>query len=234
MTSPNRLFLAQRGIVHVVGAAATSWHANPAVKVLVPFGAPLHVDSAAGALTTTRALVVPAFEHHRASSDGPVSALLFRPEIGSKLRVGALTQATTRQAAALQSLLDPAQLSSELDSVIEEVEQLFAPASPRLDARVRRAMPLLDSLGVAGAAQKVGVSRFHLARLFQESTGMSPRQYALYERVVAGVRSVLGGCSVSDAAHAAGFADHAHFTRSTQRFTGQTPSFFRAQAFKRP
>lgn len=46
----------------------------------------------------------------------------------------------------------------------------------------------------------------------------------LWHRVLTALRVLAEGSSVTDAAHAAGFAGAAHFTRTTHRMNGATPS----------
>ena len=50
------------------------------------------------------------------------------------------------------------------------------------------------------------------------------RRYRAWQRLRAAIREVAGGSSLTAAAHAAGFADQAHFTRSFRRTFGAPPS----------
>ncbi len=50
------------------------------------------------------------------------------------------------------------------------------------------------------------------------------RRYRAWHRLRAAIREVVGGSSLTAAAHAAGFADQAHFTRSFRRTFGAPPS----------
>jgi AraC-like DNA-binding protein len=74
---------------------------------------------------------------------------------------------------------------------------------------------------VAGVAY-LSPSRFR--HLFAEQTGMGLRQYILWRRFVSVWEHRMNGASLSTAAHAAGFADSAHLTRTSRRMFGMPPS----------
>jgi AraC-like DNA-binding protein len=74
---------------------------------------------------------------------------------------------------------------------------------------------------VAGVAC-LSPSRFR--HLFAEQTGMGLRQYILWRRFVSVWEHRMNGASLSTAAHAAGFADSAHLTRTSHRMFGVPPS----------
>ena len=65
-------------------------------------------------------------------------------------------------------------------------------------------------------------SRFR--HLFIEETGMALRPYILWRRFLKVWDLIMGGASVSDAAHGAGFADAAHLTRTSRRMFGFPPT----------
>jgi AraC-like DNA-binding protein len=74
---------------------------------------------------------------------------------------------------------------------------------------------------VAGVAH-LSPSRFR--HLFAEQTGMGLRQYVLWRRFVSVWEHRMNGASLSTAAHAAGFADSAHLSRTSRRMFGMPPS----------
>ena len=59
-----------------------------------------------------------------------------------------------------------------------------------------------------------------LRHLFVEQTGLAFKTYVLWLRLVRALRSYAEGCSLTEAAHAAGFADSAHFSRVFKRTFG--------------
>ena len=95
------------------------------------------------------------------------------------------------------------------------------------DARVRKivawAHAQLDNpIGLADAADLVGLSKQRLRHLFVEQTGLPFRTYLLWLRLMKGLEEFASGASLTDAAHDAGFADSAHFSRTFRRMFGTT------------
>lgn len=77
-------------------------------------------------------------------------------------------------------------------------------------------------------AEEAGMSRYRFARLFKQSTGLSPHQYVIARRVERAKRLLeLEGSSLHEVALGAGFSDQAHLTRHFKRFIGTTPGEFR-------
>jgi AraC-like DNA-binding protein len=93
------------------------------------------------------------------------------------------------------------------------------------DARVQKIMAwaqaqLDNPIGLADAADLVGLSKQRLRHLFVEQTGLPFRTYLLWLRLMKGLEEFAAGASLTDAAHDAGFADSAHFSRTFRRMFG--------------
>jgi AraC-like DNA-binding protein len=80
------------------------------------------------------------------------------------------------------------------------------------------------SLAQLGARAGLSSSRF--LHLFKAETGVPLRRYRLWSRIGAAVGSIRRGMSLTDAAHAAGFASSAHFSRTFRDMFGMMPSEF--------
>jgi AraC-like DNA-binding protein len=76
----------------------------------------------------------------------------------------------------------------------------------------------------AQAASAAGLSASRFQHLFTAEVGVPFRRYRLWQRLRAAIRAAAAGASLTDAAHAAGFADQAHFTRAFRRTFGAPPS----------
>ncbi|WP_244500390.1 helix-turn-helix domain-containing protein [Methyloceanibacter methanicus] len=63
--------------------------------------------------------------------------------------------------------------------------------------------------------------------------GVPFRRYRAWCRMRAAIAAVLDGCNLTDAAHAAGFADQPHFSRDFRRFFGAPPHHGLADARRR-
>jgi AraC family transcriptional regulator len=112
--------------------------------------------------------------------------------------------------------------------LVQQLTQYSEPAV-KSDERIVRAVKYVnDHLSapltlkqVAGVAH-LSPSRFR--HLFAEQTGMGLRQYILWRRFVSVWEHRMNGASLSTAAHAAGFADSAHLSRTSRRMIGIPPS----------
>jgi len=98
--------------------------------------------------------------------------------------------------------------------------------------RIMRALAWINAhirepitLDAVAAAVFLSPSRFR--HLFMEQMGMGLRPWLLWRRFMRTWGMIMDGASISQAAHEAGFADAAHFTRTSNRMIGVAPSGFR-------
>ena len=101
---------------------------------------------------------------------------------------------------------------------------------PSIDHRVKRVLRDLpnrlaeaEAVSLDAVAASVGLSPSRFLHLFTTSVGVPLRPYVLWLRLQCGASELARGRSVADAAHAAGFSDAAHFTRTFRRMIGATP-----------
>jgi len=90
------------------------------------------------------------------------------------------------------------------------VQEIIAYAAARLD----------NPITLGAAARSVGLSPGRARHLFVEQTGLPFRTYLLWLRIMKAVSVFAGGRSLTEAAHEAGFADSAHFSRTFRRMFG--------------
>lgn len=88
-----------------------------------------------------------------------------------------------------------------------------------IDSHLAESLPLDVLSGLAG------LSPFHFARAFKQSTGTTPHRYVL-DRRLERARDLLatGNLTVAETAYACGFADHAHLSRVFRQHFGVAPS----------
>ena len=72
-------------------------------------------------------------------------------------------------------------------------------------------------------AADAALSPSRFAHAFRDQTGMAVRPYLRWLRLARALQAASHGQSLTDAAHEAGFADAAHFTRTMRRHFGVTP-----------
>jgi AraC-like DNA-binding protein len=122
--------------------------------------------------------------------------------------------------------------SDETGSAAREVIDVLAQrarAAPVSDERILRAVAYIKShldrsLTLEEVANEACLSPSRFRHLFVDQTGTALRPYVLWRRFLLAWEIVMRGGSLSTAAHAAGFADAAHFTRTSHRMFGFPPS----------
>jgi len=90
------------------------------------------------------------------------------------------------------------------------------------------ASSLAEPLGLHDVAARLGISPFHLARVFRRQTGFSLHQYRTQLRLrLALERLPESAGSLTSLAFELGFASHSHFTDTFRREFGVAPSAVR-------
>ena len=103
------------------------------------------------------------------------------------------------------------------------------PRLPERDARITEALTLLGAridrpVRLQSLASALNVSPSWLSHRFAEETGVPLRRYVVWLRLRRAVELVLQGASWTEAAHAVGFSDSAHLSRSFRDTFGIAPS----------
>jgi AraC-like DNA-binding protein len=75
-------------------------------------------------------------------------------------------------------------------------------------------------------ARLVGLSGFHLNRVFRMEVGIPPHAYQTQVRVTTAKQLLAKGWSVDQAATSVGFFDQSHFTNHLRRLFGYTPGVY--------
>ncbi|GIH79899.1 putative transcriptional regulator, AraC family protein [Planobispora longispora] len=103
------------------------------------------------------------------------------------------------------------------------------PGAGALPAPLSRALALVPQLIdgpllLGDLAARSGVSASRLGHLFAEHLHLPYPAWRRWARLLHAVEAVRGGATLTEAAHAAGFADSAHLTRTCRAMFGITPS----------
>lgn len=104
----------------------------------------------------------------------------------------------------------------EPDARLELVERAC-----RLIESQTEGSPSLSSLG-----EELGVSPFHLQRVFKSVTGVTPRQYAAGRRVAQFKNRIKEGDAVIDAMYEAGYGSSSRLYESASSELGMTPASY--------
>jgi AraC-like DNA-binding protein len=111
----------------------------------------------------------------------------------------------------------------------------LGPDRRALDPRVRRVAELLEhacpqSVSVPHLAAVVALSPSRLGHLFAREVGVTIPRFRLWLRLKAAAAAIGSGASLTELAHASGFADSAHFTRTVRAMFGIRPSDLAARS----
>jgi len=179
----------------------TAPHAHYAHQLMVCPGAPITV-SLQGQVTSAHRLFIPSRQAHAIlETQGEVTVLYAEPAV-----------------------FDIAPLLHQ-DLSLEALRRL--PRRSLDDPRLERALAALDQqltgkVSAQALAQAAHLSLSQLERLFCDQLGLPVRRLVLWRRLRIALQLALAGGTLTDAAHGAGFADSAHFSRTMKQLFGVT------------
>jgi AraC-like DNA-binding protein len=101
-------------------------------------------------------------------------------------------------------------------------------AEPYAVRRVRQYLHdnYMDNVSLDELARLVGLSSYHLNRVFRMEVGMPPHAYQTHVRVTTAKLLLAKGWSIDQAATSVGFFDQSHFTNHLRRLFGYTPRVY--------
>lgn len=124
--------------------------------------------------------------------------------------------AAAGDAVAAQALVD--HLIGKSVSYSPGFDPVVSQACEQIRQRLNRPITLAE------LARAVHRSPSRLAHRFREATGVPLRRFILWRRLRAAAEIAMQGSSLTQAAHAAGFADSAHLSRTFRSMFGIAPS----------
>ena len=226
-----RILLAPGVAAYVGPVLPTEPHRHHATQLLIaPDGIDL-VSAGAPAVRVVAAMVAPDHPHTIASPTSLAAVVLVEPTSARGLRLPVVNGALLLEA-------DVAALHAHLARPLDHgwIDGLFAlwsfPPSPAPRrhpgvARVERAIDerLLDgALDAASLAAIAGLSEGRLGHAFREHVGLPVRAYVKWKRLERAALHLGRGANVTEAAHAAGFSDAAHLSRTFRALLGLSPT----------
>lgn len=181
------------------------------------------------------AALIPPGRWHRLTSTGPMAFLYLDPnDRGWRTLAARSAQATADLATGLPNAARlPALLralrADPTERIWSDLTDALGLPAPEPDPRLRATLAALhaDPGGahpVDAAAAAAGYSITAFQRRFTSSAGLPWRRYRLWLRIRHAVRLASCGTSLTDAAHAAGFASSAHFSSSFKAMFGLPPA----------
>jgi AraC family transcriptional regulator len=244
MLAVGRVHLWQGGSLWIGrGHGRSDWHDHHALQIALALdGVCMFRSQVDGSWSEFKGAIVRSHRHHQFEVEGATMAQLFiEPEtVEGRLLleryVDDISPLPEVQRLAMAQLLgDAHRTDAKTDEMIAAARAatlLLAGAAPPLakgDGRVDKAIAYIRAhihaaitLDQAATAAALSPGRFR--HLFVAQTGTSFRAYVLWMRLNVAIQFVMAGQSWTEAAHAAGFADSAHLTRTFRRMFGINPA----------
>jgi AraC-like DNA-binding protein len=217
--------------------AATTLHVEHGTTLLVGVDGDVVVDVGASR-QRGRAVVVPPDVAYAAQAPGPTLSYVFDPELCPEVAALARREGPHaldgRVAARVSGAVVAHRASLAKPDVLagvgREAGAVLATGTP--SRRDRRIVELVEALREPDADREAAVARTrlsapHLRELFARDVGIAMRTYLLWRRLLHGLAHV-GPLDFTASAHAAGFSDLAHFSRTCRRMLGYSPAELRA------
>jgi AraC family transcriptional regulator len=244
------MLIAGRGEIHVWEGASlwlleaegdvahTDYHSHHAIQITLSLGGAFELRSA-GERQAGPAAAVAADADHIFEASGRAAFLFVEPEsaagaaIAVRLFDGNKLAAIPEEYVAhhLAALGDYASAPKSGGRDLSELGRKMVAdlaggtEEQNLDPRVRAmidhaAANLEGPLSLSDAVAAIGLSPSRLRHLFAAQTGLPFKTYVLWLRIRKAVEAYAQGESLTAAAHEAGFADSAHFSRTFRRTFG--------------
>lgn len=249
MAIRGRLLLSPNYVLFVGSGLRTRTHRHLSASVTLSFDDAFEVRLHDRVSRARLMVIGPDTEHALDARHAHVINLQLDPEteLYARLRDGVLRERELLLAEAVdEGLLDTltracAEPRLPAERVVEALlERLGVPhATLQFDPRVAHALALLKASFPAAPsseslAKRVGASESRLMHVFREQVGVPLRRYTLWLRLRHLLFCVAAGDNLTHAAHAAGFADSAHFARVFSSMFGVPPSsLLRADSVQR-
>jgi AraC family transcriptional regulator len=216
----------------------TDFHSHHALQVTLALDARFQLYGEDRSISGP-AVLVGADASHAFEPVGVIALLFVEPESSAGRTLSATLLGDEPFASIPETILGnfPAQVAAAFRSLAKDDERLrqigrgfverlggvdrLASLDDRVQTTIDWAIANLDrSLSISEAASNAGLSVGRMSHLFVEQTGLPFRTYLLWLRLTKAVEVYAAGRSLTEAAHEAGFADSAHFSRTFRRMFG--------------
>jgi AraC-like DNA-binding protein len=218
------------GIGFFLGHAAhQDWHHHQAHQIAVGLDAAITVETPLGAQSGAAAILIPAGLKHRLSAGHVLSIYLdVLSDEARTLRVSGAARLMeilpADVAATIEALSTSGHSAAQLRTQVRQLLRL--PDPPSRDPRLTKIIAALREGQVEREAMAalVHLSPTRFSHWFVEQTGLPLRSYVKWLRLTQALQHLAKGGWMTEAAHAAGFSDSAHFSRTFRALLGIDPS----------
>ncbi|HEY6353675.1 MAG TPA: AraC family transcriptional regulator [Burkholderiaceae bacterium] len=252
-SATGRLYFWQGGSLWIgEGTGRTQWHEHHAHQLALARNSHFRFRTEAeGTWRTFEGAIVPSHCTHQFEIDGTTLAHIFvEPEsragraLTTRFGSGAIAELPAAQAhPAAKGLFEALAGNPSRDTMVKAAQVAVAmlcgastETDRTLDKRLVRALEYIQAnvrnpVSLGEVASAAALSESHFRHLFVAETGSSFRAYLLWLRINLAIDAAMTGVSWTEAAHAAGFADSAHLSRTHKRMFGIEPTAIRPLPF---
>ncbi|HXE57833.1 MAG TPA: helix-turn-helix transcriptional regulator [Gemmatimonadales bacterium] len=230
------------------GGGVVPPHSHHAVQISIGLDGPIRFRHEEGPWREYQAAAVLPDEPHAFDGAGTLIAMIFiEPEsregrwLRDSLREPVAAVSTDRLADLLPALREfqdrrpgPEPAARLIGGVVHALCAGPPPLRP-MDGRIVRALEVIRSRDVRGlrledVAKVVFLSPSRFAHLFSDEVGLPFRRYLLWRKLSRAMEEFARGSNLSQSAHAAGFSDSAHLTRTWIQMFGMPPTVMLGKA----
>ncbi|MCH9670690.1 MAG: AraC family transcriptional regulator [Gammaproteobacteria bacterium] len=218
-----------------------SAHHHGAAELVIALDRPFATVLKDGRTLTSGSLLIPAGVQHQNTYADATSAVFYFDSEGRDHRrlVGAMTpdesgvyQGLPCERRVRETLICVAGDLPDSQTTDQWVETALFGSNPpihkSIEPRIAKVTAMIKSdysqnFSVSDLADAVHMSHSRLLHLFSEQVGIPIRKYRAWLRVKRASQLYLQGHSFTHAAHATGFSDASHFTKTFQKLFGTQP-----------
>jgi AraC family transcriptional regulator len=234
-SAPFQLYVWPQRLLLLAPAYVSHRHRHHAAQITFGLDGPVVFETPQTGVHSADLLLIPPDIPHAHPAFGAAAMLFLEPEsiewahfseggnggllplsFDHRLRSFALC-AAAGDAVAAQALVD--HLMGKSVSYSTGFDPMVSQACEQIRQRLNGPITLAE------LARAVHRSPSRLAHRFREATGVPLRRFILWCRLRVAAEIAMRGSSLTEAAHAAGFADSAHLSRTFRSMFGIAPSF---------
>lgn len=240
-----KVFVWQEQGLFLGSASTTSFHASPAIKILISLESEFRLQTTENGTWQNfkSAVIAPGQFHAIDGQNNKLALIILVPEAkAAQPLIPILSRKSIFRvpAGVVQNFLlifeefeqmsvgsvESEKICRKMFEKIRNGEELL---SAELDKRITKSIARLraaseSSVSVSEIAANVALSESRFSHLFTEQVGVSVRRYQVWIRLRDAIHLLANGTSLTETAHEAGFSDSAHLTRTFRQMLGIAPS----------
>ena len=203
------------------------FHKNVVYTIVLGRAKDITVVEKAGRSHTGRiVLIKPMVEHFVAVSKNVACHIFLAPQAAFTEKLDRLGGDNGISELAPNALPFNSQMGDE--QIFNTLDQLTQTDNADIDHRLAAVLEDLDSApskaSLADMAARCDLSPSRLRTIAKQQLGVSLSALIVWRKLVKSMEVLASGSTLSEAAQAGGFSDQAHFSRTTRKMLGITPS----------